>query len=125
MEFFNRVLAMRLKDGFIIVNRYTGTSDYFHLVKVLRAYKEPFGPRKYKSNTDVHDVRDTKNEKVEIVVQYVIEHYTEKIKSDDNSKTKHQSIVKAKLLMEKETSFFQIEKGEKGMSRAGSVMSLL
>ena len=31
---------MRLNDGFIIVNRYTGTADYFHLVKVLRAYKE-------------------------------------------------------------------------------------
>ena len=40
MEFFNRVLKMRLEDGFIIVNRYTGTSDYFHLVKVLRAYKD-------------------------------------------------------------------------------------
>ena len=40
MEFFHRVLEMRLKDGFIIVNRYTGTNDYFHLVKVLRAHKD-------------------------------------------------------------------------------------
>ena len=42
MEFFYRVLGMRLCDGFILVNRYTGTSDYFHLVKVLRAYKDYF-----------------------------------------------------------------------------------
>ena len=42
MEFFYRVLSMRLSDGFILVNRYTGTSDYFHLVKVLRAYKDYF-----------------------------------------------------------------------------------
>ena len=42
MEFFNRVISQRLSDGFIIVNRYSGTSDFFHLVKVLRAHKDRF-----------------------------------------------------------------------------------
>ena len=42
MEFFNRVISQRLSDGFIIVNRYSGTSNYFHLVKVVRAHKDRF-----------------------------------------------------------------------------------
>lgn len=57
IEFFSRVLDMRLKDGFIIVNRYTGTSDYFHLVKVLRAYKDRVNHKnKYKAAGNSSDV---------------------------------------------------------------------
>ena len=91
MEFFYRVLDERLQDGFIIVNRYTGTSDYFHLVKVLKAQKEK--AKKHKGTGDngaSDDVYASGNEpsqtvknKVEIVVQYIIEHYTEKVKIPD------------------------------------------
>ena len=54
MEFFNRVLTMRLQDGFILVNRYTGTSDYFHLVKVLKAYKTQTNKGKHPSSDMQH-----------------------------------------------------------------------
>ena len=42
MEFFNNVISQRLSDGFFIVNRYSGTSDFFHLVKIIRAHKDRF-----------------------------------------------------------------------------------
>lgn len=63
------------------MNRYTGTSDYFHLVKVLRAYKDRVHLNKFKGkNSELGKGEVPKNEKVEIVVQYIIEQYTEKIK---------------------------------------------
>ena len=73
MEFFNRVLELRLRDGFIIVNRYTGTSDFFHLVKVLKAYKDGVKHKnKYKPSANSSELPGApeaqKNEKVEIVV---------------------------------------------------------
>lgn len=48
LQFFQRVLEQRLKDGFLIVNRFSETSDYFHLIKIIKAEKEPRGSKKEK-----------------------------------------------------------------------------
>ena len=130
---------MRLNDDFIIVNRYTGTNDYFHLVKVVRAYKDPIHLKKHKGNTsDLGTGEVQKNEKVEILVQYIMELYTEKVKvankstahvaataaktftendelfgaavASDSAASQEISVVKTKLFMEKEISWFAIEK---------------
>ena len=56
--------------------------------------------------------QNEKKEKVEIVVQYIIEHYTEydKVDNQDGAEPQKISVIRAQLLMEKETSYFKVEK---------------
>lgn len=91
MEFFYGVLQQRLNDGFVVVNRYQGTNDFFHLVKVLEARKNPYkggytGGKGKKYKRTASGIRSNyseekmfgqndevmKNEKVDIVLQFLI-----------------------------------------------------
>jgi len=60
------------------------------------------------------------------VVQYIIEHYNERIKEQvAEGEPQMLSVVKAKLFMEKEASFFSVEKNEKtAISKTGSFANL-
>lgn len=40
LQFFQHVLKQRIKDGFVLVNRYRETSEYYHLIKVMKAEKD-------------------------------------------------------------------------------------
>ena len=91
VEFFNKVVEQRLSDGFIIVNRYTGSSDFFHLVKVLKAYKDKIKMTSSKvarcGYAGVMENDKPKNEKVEVVVQYIIQHKTETIQHQNDKES--------------------------------------
>lgn len=56
LQFFQRVLNQRLKDGFVMVNRYNETSDYYHMIKVIQGEKVPRPVKKDKKDKGKPDM---------------------------------------------------------------------